>query len=762
VVRCGVLNQLLGFSRFIGTVAVIFAALLALWAVGAALSPWVVAAIVAFGAIATIPRIGRVALQVLCAGIIALLGLVGFNIALGWAVELLPDRLISPDARLPIALGLAIAVAVFWATAYFYLRAIWVGALAPGWLSKPVLTWTQIPSGRWPRGWSLLASGLLAVLVVVGLPPLIAEIRAHNAPEPRLLPTRIGDELDVSIIAVGPLPEAEDIPPDPSRLGFLPAFAQAVDLDVRFTVGFAKGKGVHWTRTGIRDESEARAALSQPESPAVPRPKRRPDADGLIVLVVDGTPAVVPEPADLEDVDGTVDEVERWRSIALAAGGRATPVVALLQTTNEARLRKWVSFEDVGQVVSVQHFAAQTVTEAAVRLGIGTPDALDDYELAMRHRPILLFDRAEPVPRPLSIEALFEGGHVRQCADLQSAGTCGEDPVMHPADLKSPGMHLVIDPPDLNLLRLARDELEAWKQGRQSMPTGTSDAANPPTPAPGSPDAPPWGAPPPGTPPTLPPGTAGGSDGAPLLGAGSRLYFNVVSVQIGVRRLVYLDYWWYLADNPTGAVKGAVCGAGMVILGVTCFDHESDWEGVTVVLERKGDNPDPIAVQYAQHESVVRYAWSALRAYWDGEEALDDVFSRLPDYTERPVVWIARGTHAAYARGCTTQCRQVAAKLEERPHDGALPWVGNDTAVCQRVSCLLPLPTAAGGRLAASWNAFAGPWGRRRCWATYYCDSAEPPPAPGQQDRYLDPARYDGTAKVTDPEGGFEEGQAPG
>lgn len=78
--------------------------------------------------------------------------------------------------------------------------------------------------------------------------------------------------------------------------------------------------------------------------------------------------------------------------------------------------------------------------------------------------------------------------------------------------------------------------------------------------------------------------------------------------------------------------------------------------------------------------------------------------------------------------------------------------------VCLRVACLLPLPNAAGGRGPASWNAFAGPWGRRRCWQTYYCDSATPPPAPGQQERYRDPARYDGNADVLDPDGGYEEG----
>jgi hypothetical protein len=234
------------------------------------------------------------------------------------------------------------------------------------------------------------------------------------------------------------------------------------------------------------------------------------------------------------------------------------------------------------------------------------------------------------------------------------------------------------------------------------------------------------------------------------------MYVNAVPVRQGKKQLLYLDYWWYLADNPTGAVKGALCGAGMVIVGVTCLDHVSDWEGMTVVVERSAGRARPIAVHYAQHESVVRYDWTALRAQWDRDTTLADLFARLPDHAERPVVWIASGTHAGYARRCPKSCRQVAADLEERPHDGRLPWVGNDTAVCLRVGCLLNLPTAAGGRGPASWNAFAGPWGSRNCWMRYFCDSATPPPAPGGQDRYRDPGRYDGTGDVTDRNGGFE------
>ena len=31
---------------------------------------------------------------------------------------------------------------------------------------------------------------------------------------------------------------------------------------------------------------------------------------------------------------------------------------------------------------------------------------------------------------------------------------------------------------------------------------------------------------------------------------------------------IYLDYWWYLPDNPANTAQGAMCGAGLVIAGV--------------------------------------------------------------------------------------------------------------------------------------------------------------------------------------------------
>jgi hypothetical protein len=79
---------------------------------------------------------------------------------------------------------------------------------------------------------------------------------------------------------------------------------------------------------------------------------------------------------------------------------------------------------------------------------------------------------------------------------------------------------------------------------------------------------------------------------------------------------IYLDYWWYFPHNPTGAGDGALCGAGLMIAGVTCFDHHSDWEGVTVVLDEDAPERRPTAVHYAQHDHVTRYPWKVLQHRW--------------------------------------------------------------------------------------------------------------------------------------------------
>ena len=122
----------------------------------------------------------------------------------------------------------------------------------------------------------------------------------------------------------------------------------------------------------------------------------------------------------------------------------------------------------------------------------------------------------------------------------------------------------------------------------------------------------------------------------------SRVYVHVTHTlpdAEGGDGLIYVDYWWYLPDNPAHSGSRRVCGPGFSIGGVTCFDHQSDWEGVTVVLRAR--DPPAVAVNYAQHDGSVRYTWPALQRLWELTGARR--FAPAGDLDARPLVFSARG-----------------------------------------------------------------------------------------------------------------------
>jgi len=200
--------------------------------------------------------------------------------------------------------------------------------------------------------------------------------------------------------------------------------------------------------------------------------------------------------------------------------------------------------------------------------------------------------------------------------------------------------------------------------------------------------------------------------------------------------LKYLDYWWYLPDNPSNAGSGALCGAGFVVAGYTCHDHQSDWEGMTVLVDPPSGDPNPLAVVYSGHQHRTRYTWSALERLWaTGYTATVARDNRRPG---RPLVFIARGTHAAYPTGCPTRCTDKFTNQHEEPHDGRLPWPGAREADCVAL-CVTALPTTDRGRRPARWNAYNGRWGTANCELIVFCSSADPPRSPGQQVRYQRP-----------------------
>ncbi|HVI36771.1 MAG TPA: hypothetical protein VM684_11115, partial [Gaiellales bacterium] len=340
-----------------------------------------------------------------------------------------------------------------------------------------------------------------------------------------------------------------------------------------------------------------------------------------------------------------------------------------------------------GAVASLQQLAAASVTDAALALAIQSPATSEELSLALRFRPVLLFDNHARLDTPLDIDAFFASGRVDLCHDDQLSGSRCE-PVLRASDLVNGRTHL----------RIRR----------------------------------------------------GSSSGEPP----SAIYVHPQELKVGRRQFVALDYWWYLDNNPANVGKGTSCGVGLTLPGKTCFDHQSDWEGVTVIVDRNGDQPTPIAVQYAQHSAVIRYGFAELQQYWRDRQAQDApwknprLLANLPPPVERDqraLVFVALGTHAAYRGICTTDCHQVAAGLKENSHDGLRAWPGNDTAECIATRCVRPLPTRQSGREPALWNSYEGVWGDRRCILRgVYCTAELSPGSPATQVRYKNPLRVNG------------------
>jgi hypothetical protein len=680
-------NRLKAFFALVAVVTAV-AGLIALGVATRLLFPLVLLGVMV---VAALPDAWKArALEAIGAMVAATAGLLGINVFFDLVVRGLGG--VAADSKASIVAGLVIAVIAFALMTAWYLRY----------------------RGHWGVPASL-AFGIVAAVALVLEAPFAVD-RLHHKREPTLKAVTVPVEsrVDVFIVVDHPQPTA-DLPE------VAPAGAPA-DVEVLYSVGFREGRRVRWTRVNVPDPALALDAVQTGGADVGTEPRRRADADQLVILLVDGTPPVIDHPADLKNVEATPGEVPRWRAVARAAGGPSAAAFAFLQTSDPVRIADWTDPDARVRPVSVQQqLAGPTVTDAALQLALGTPGSREDFELALAHRPVLLFDSAEPVPRPLSVDAMFAQKDVSQCSDRGSSTDCHLVP--NPRGLENGGTRLELDLPGSDELR------RAAQRERRRLPEQ---------------------------------GPAALRMGPPL----STIYVHPTTREVNGRRRLYLDYWWYLPDNPARGGMGAFCGAGLVIPGVTCFDHQSDWEGITVVIDRtvrRGQvKPRPVAVHYAQHDGVVRYRWGALRKHWDGDNGLPARLADIPGVKDRALVFIARGTHASYATRCPgirTKCRELVHDLEEKRHDGKLSWGGNYTALCgEGSSCLQLLPTHAGGAQPALWNAFKGPWGERRCVLRIYCNSGDPPKGPAQQGRYRRPAFTDGLGSFTDPRKQFKRG----
>ena len=612
---------------------------------------WVLAGIAGAGVLlglAFVSEFFRALAEVAGAVVVPWLCLLGFNVLLHWFLG---------ERRGPsLELGLVLACLVFAAAATAYLVA---------WREK--------------RFAAPIVALALAAANLIGVPLLLNSQRDDSAVAAR---QAVVSQLDVAIL----VPAATGARDQGGAIERVTTSTRLPDWDVHYSVGRVRGGTVDWL---LLDSSDAQAALAAAAGTGVPLrggPAWRDGADQVTLLDVDGLPPVIQHPRALRSIEAANGEVRRWLRIARTAAPKAS-IDVLLQTADPRRISAWERKIEPrgGSVASIQRLGARTLTDAALALATDTPSADEDLSLALRFRPVLLFDRGEKLDAPLDIDALLASGRVDLCQDVEITGArCSQ--IRRASDLISGSTHLRIH------RRRAGDRPIA-----------------------------------------------------------SSIYVHPTTVRQGRRKLLFLDYWWYLDANPAAVGAGTSCGVGLAFPGKTCFDHDSDWEGMTVVVDVSRDDPTPIAFQYAEHSDVVRYGFAHLRAFWKVRLESDPRWKTIRDYLaliqynpERPLAVVARGTHAAYADLCS-HCRQVAKKLKENSHNGQRFWPGNDTLDCIQTKCLRLVPTRRGGRDPALWNAYDGVWGDRRCILKgAYCTAEKSPGAPATQNRYKDPTHISG------------------
>lgn len=642
--------------------------------------------------------------------VIPIVALIGFNVAWDWLglprIDLLP--------------GLAVAIAVFASGAIIYLHLrepVPVAALVGIPLATLFVLVVPSVASRIIAGdhkvWGPLAVAVFVVAAIVyirlrgsvpaaaffGIPLAIvlvlivpsvagtAFVDQHKVSAAQL---PIASKLDLMIVVAAPGGGAQaGIEPTSAPLAW----------DIHYSVARAKGRNLRWALLDSEDPAAATSAAGGSGGFVAGSPTLRDGADRALLLIIDGTPPVVADPSALPNVARAPGEIARWREIARAAAPPGTPTFALLQTTDPSRLARWDRWLGRrGGALSIQKSGSQVVTDTALHAATEAPTAREDMALAMKYRPVLLFDGREPVDTPLDIGSFFATGRVELCREQAIATPC--ETVRDSSQLINGATHLRIDLP------------------RPRIPSHDRT-------------------------PVSPEQVAGAAPPGPTANTTSTIYVHAVPVTSGGQKLVYLDYWWYLPYNPAGTASGASCRVGLAIPGVTCFDHQSDWEGVTVVVDRTNE-PALVAVQYAEHSDVVRYPWDYLRGIWQGS-AYAPFTSGIEDAEHRPLVFVARGSHASYATPCTQACHQVAAALTDNARRGNDPWPGNYTPACTAAACLKPLPTRNHGAEPALWNAFEGTWGERHCILVYVCDADNAPVAPANQNRYKHPWQISGT-----------------
>ena len=197
---------------------------------------------------------------------------------------------------------------------------------------------------------------------------------------------------------------------------------------------------------------------------------------------------------------------------------------------------------------------------------------------------------------------------------------------------------------------------------------------------------------------------------------------------------VTIEYWWFFRYNASPVWDGVMCLAGLSVLERSCFDHQGDWEGISITLKpQRGAPPRPSFVSFYGHN------WPGYRYRWKTLQRWNSIAERT-----HPVVYVAKGSHASYPRPCPTGCRQQDFRFSVAGIDVPLPDGEHDglkDAPPKGCICLSLLPVDFDGR-PATWNAFRGNWGAPLCtFVLKACTRSLGPPSPAFQPRYGRPHR---------------------
>jgi hypothetical protein len=526
--------------------------------------------------------------------------------------------------------------------------------------------------GLFRHPFKVLPAVLAALFFLVAAPILLTK-HGHSDGPPIRSQAHVPGRIDLVLISPSLRHERASRPSVP------PADLAAWDLRYTVAVPAPGGKGLKILVAGTDSRSLALRALrtGQALEPGGNRVQWRPGAQRAVVLDVDEAPVSVAGSgfgqlaAPRRLLRGGAPAGDALALRAAAASLRA-PDFVVLDGNGRAQFSSWEGWaqEQGGEAAPVSELEGPTLLDASLRLVAQSRGTLADRQLAYAYRPMLFFDKRELYAWPVDVDAAFGEEDVEMCEHSLTGDKCKT--VTSAADLDQSFDYLHFDTQRFT----ARERTH-------------------------SPQA-----------------------------VGSAYYYHVVHGAPGAD--TEIDYWWYLPYNPS--LSSWMCSPGFSVPDFDCFDHESDWEGITVAVGAKG-KPPPF-VYYAGHTGVTRFSWAELERDW----------AKLPQErfvnahgAHHPLVYVARNSHAAYETPCSDAlCFEQSSVLPEGGHNGEGEWSGDDDEVCAGL-CLKPLPITRLGR-PATWNAFKGPWGTQTCilWGTF-CDRGEAPHSPSFQWRYRHP-----------------------